>query len=161
MVFLVPASIACVLPFASSVLPAPESSHGIGVLTFIASLGDRMRNVWPAAISAVIEGNGRWLGRGLGSAGTAQWYFDRSSYNPVDNGALFIFIEGGILGIALLSAAIVRMTLAIRGQTSVLRWSARVLVVTAVYAITTSVLESPEFALFSGFAAGRLCKPGR
>jgi len=159
--FLVPALITCLLPFVSSELSAPEGLPGSAISTFAGSLVDRMRDVWPAAIAATMKDNGLWLGHGLGSAGTAQWYFDRPSHNPVDNAALFVFMEAGILGLALLGMAIARLALAMRGQTSVLRWSARVLVATAVYAITTSILESPEFALFFGFAAGRLCKGGR
>src|SRR5450755_4036890 len=158
---LVPALAACLLPFAASVLPAPDNVRGNAVSMVVGSLGDRMHDVWPAAISAVMADNSLWLGHGLGSAGTAQWYFDRPSHNPVDNAALFVFIEAGMLGLALLCVVIVRLAFAISGQTRMLRWSARVLVATAVYAITTSVFESPEFALFAGFAVGRLCKGAR
>lgn len=155
--FVVPALIACVLPFASAILPAPSSVPSSGVASLIASLGDRMHAVWPAAIAATIDHGGLWIGRGLGSAGTAQWYFDRASYNPIDNGALFVFVQTGLAGLALLGAVVVKLALAVRGTTNTLRWSVRVVVATAVYAITTSVFESPEFSLFCAFAIGQLC----
>lgn len=63
---------------------------------FIASYMDRILNMWPNAFSLLEHTNIPFFGRGLGSIGMSQLYFEPSLYNSADNFFVYIYVVAGI-----------------------------------------------------------------
>ncbi len=86
-------------PLISLISPSFITDHlhsdNLVVTALSASYVDRMENMWPAAYD-LLRGDMMFLtGRGLGSIGTSQLYFEPDKYNPADNVYLYLLVQFG------------------------------------------------------------------
>lgn len=89
---------ACTVPFIYNLLGINDIKDST-VYALLASFMDRSENIWPDAFDMVKQGGNFFLGRGLGSLGGAQLYFETKNYNPGDNIFVFAYVYFGVFSI--------------------------------------------------------------
>lgn len=82
------------LPLLSKILIIRASSY-FGEIA-LNSMGMRLADTWPDALSLIFERGNLILGRGLGGIGAPQRYFETAYYNPADNMYLYLYASFGI-----------------------------------------------------------------
>ncbi|MEN9560397.1 MAG: hypothetical protein RLZZ502_1608 [Pseudomonadota bacterium] len=110
----------------------------------LASVEDRLRDMWPRAIDLVVDHGNLLLGRGIGGIGTAQSIFEPHQLNAADNVLVYIFVAGGfmLLGLFLVSCISVVFI-----QNPIM---AALVIQVIVYGSVVNVFENPIMAILLG-----------
>ncbi len=122
------------------------------------SFGDRVNEVWPLVFNNV-DTLGNWvIGRGMGSVGVAQTYFEPLLASPADNIFLYLFSIFGVVSVAMLMFVAL---LASRARNTVPeRFAFLILVSALVMGVSGNVIEDGFYGVFIGYSLSLLIRQG-
>ena len=82
------------IPFLSGIISVNPNSYTEEVI--FSSIGMRLTDTWPEAISFIANQGNLIFGRGIGSIGVSQIYFEPEYYNSADNMYITLYANFGI-----------------------------------------------------------------
>jgi hypothetical protein len=123
----------------------------------LASYEDRLRYMWPEAFDLWLHGGNVFTGRGLGSIGTAQTYFEPQRFNAGDNLFLYLFVTLGIIALPLILYVCAKFAMLKTSQTPAHKRIFLLGLIPLSYGLTANVVENASLAIVVGLMCRMSC----
>jgi hypothetical protein len=126
------------------------ADRGLVLRVLLQSFVERVQEVWPQAFATLSGPFTLWIGRGLGSVGASQLYFDPAGYNPADNVYVYMLLAFGLVVLASLLGYLLVLVFRLFGTR---RPDAALVVFLStilVFGATLNVVEAPALMMSLG-----------
>lgn len=123
-----------------------------------ASMFARLGSTWPQGFKLILDQGSFIFGRGLGTMGGGQMYFEPDQFNPGDNLFLYLYGNVGILGTLVIPWIFWRIVRRSPERTFSDRYWLFFALSFFIIGITSHGIEDGFMAMFYGFLLGHLCR---
>ncbi len=122
------------------------------------SMLTRLGSTWPQGFKLILDQGSPVFGRGLGTMGGGQMYFEPDQFNPGDNLFLYLYGNLGILGTLVIPWIFWRVVRRSPERTFSDRYWLFFALSFFIIGITSHGIEDGFMAMFYGFLLGHLCR---
>lgn len=125
--------------------------------TILLSFWDRLANMWPTAWDLIQTPLNYFIGSGMGSIGTAQFFGDNALHvNAGDNIAIYLYVTFGLFGLVYLSYPGWRAIVERRYPPEIHFWVLSILMVAYGYGMMSNMIEEQFFCVMLGLVFGSI-----